>query len=196
MKQIFTLLAVATLAMCTLTSCNRDAEEARTLNGQWSGYIRTYYYDRWGLTGDDYRTTIQFNQRNNYGGIGFEVDYDLNDPWGSYYYSPIRWEVRNGVICIDYEDGAYVEISRYTLNNDIFRGYMYDGTRRDIEFSLVYDGNVNWSRWSYSGRSWRAAEAGSDAETAGDAEEDIYVNGACVARGAFARSLKAKAATD
>lgn len=126
-----------------------------TLNGQWEGYISNYYYDRWGLTGDNYRTCIQLVQRESYSGSGFEVDYDIYDRWGSYYYSPIEWEVRNGIIRIHYiYDNEYVEISRYTLSRDRFNGYMYDGTHRDIEFSLSYVGNIDWSHYQL-GRNWR-----------------------------------------
>ena len=89
MKKIYTymMMVLMALPMLTLTSCDRDAADAHTLNGQWEGFISTYYVDRWGLTGEDYRTCIQFVQRDNYGGTGFEVDYDVRDRWGSYYYS-------------------------------------------------------------------------------------------------------------
>jgi len=183
MKRHYTymVMAVVALSATMLTACNRDAEEANTLNGQWTGYISTYYEDRWGLTGEDYRTTICFVQRDMYGGTGYEVDYDVRDPYGSYYYSPIRWSVNNGIINIYYSyDDYYVEISRYTLNSNAFSGYMYDGTRRDIYFSLSYVGNVDWDRYR-NGPNWRRSAATDS--------DDVVVNGESVARGAFARSI-------
>lgn len=193
MKKIYTYLMTALMAlpMLTLTSCDRDAADAYTLNGQWEGYISTYYADRWGMTGEDYRTCIQFIQRDNYGGTGFEVDYDARDRYGSYYYSPIEWEVRNGIIRIHYiYDGDYVEISRYTLNRDRFYGYMYDGTRRDIEFSLYYVGDVDWSRYRSGGTWHKRSSAAVEGDSVNVADDDIIVNGESVARGAFARAIK------
>lgn len=191
MKKIYTymMMVLMALPMLTLTSCDRDAADAHTLNGQWEGFISTYYVDRWGLTGEDYRTCIQFVQRDNYGGTGFEVDYDVRDPLGSYYYSPIDWEVRNGVIRIRYiYDNDYVEISRYSLTPDRFYGYMYDGTRRDIEFSLYYVGYVDWGSYR-EGRYWRRS-AVAEGDSVNVADDDIIVNGESVARGAFARAIK------
>lgn len=186
MKKIFTYLTMAALAVTMLSGCDRDASEANTLSGRWTGYISTYYSDRWGMEGANYRTTIEFVQRDNYGGTGYEVDYDINDPWGSYYYSPLEWEVRNGVIHIFYTYGRYsVEIYRYTLNSSHFSGLMDDGTRRDIEFSLDYIGSVDWARYRY-GESWRTRSVEESDST------DIVVNGEIVATGAFARAIKAQ----
>lgn len=184
MKKFFVYFAMAVLTVTMLSGCDKDASDAYTLSGRWTGYIRTYYYDRWGLTGDDYRTTIEFIQRDKYGGWGYEVDYDINDPWGSYYYSPLEWEVNNGVIRINYpDDGCYVEIYRYTLNSDYFRGLMDDGTNRDIEFSLSYVGSVDWGRYKDRG-SWRTRTTEESDST------DVIVNGESVATGAFARAIK------
>lgn len=136
-----------------LTGCDEDAYQADTLQGGWTGTISTYYYDRWGLTGSDYRTTIYFDRYDAYGGEGYEVDYKLSSRYRDYYYSPIEWEVRNGVIRIYYpDDDYYVEISNYLLNASVFEGYMYDGTNRDIEFHLYYDGSFDWEPyWGYDG---------------------------------------------
>ena len=79
--------------MTLFTSCDiefwedmEDRSEARTLDGTWTGYIDTYYYDRWGLTGDSYRTTMYFERTSAYSGWGYEVDYDLNSRYSDYYY--------------------------------------------------------------------------------------------------------------
>ena len=48
MKKIYTymMMVLMALPMLTLTSCDRDAADANTLNGQWEGFISTYYVDR------------------------------------------------------------------------------------------------------------------------------------------------------
>ena len=112
MKKLYTYFAMAMIAMTTLTSCDaieffedmEDRSEAYTLDGNWTGFIDTYYYDRWGLTGDNYRTTMHFERENAYGGWGYEVDYDLNSRYSDYYYCEFTWEVYNGTIRISYAD--------------------------------------------------------------------------------------------
>lgn len=156
MKKIYTYLTMAMMATTALTSCDaefwedvEDRNEAVTLNGTWSGYIDTYYYDRWGLTGDSYRTTMYFERENAYGGWGYEVDYDLNSRYSDYYYCEFRWEVYGGVIHINYADSwNEVLISDYSLNSRDFRGYMDDGTSKDIVFQLTYDNRFDWSYWT------------------------------------------------
>ena len=92
MKKFFTYTAMIILTMTLFTSCDiefwedmEDRSEARTLDGTWTGYIDTYYYDRWGLTGDSYRTTMYFERTSAYSGWGYEVDYDLNSRYSDYY---------------------------------------------------------------------------------------------------------------
>ena len=65
MKKFFTYTAMVIMMTTLFTSCDvefwedmEDRSEARTLDGTWTGYIDTYYYDRWGLTGESYRTTM------------------------------------------------------------------------------------------------------------------------------------------
>ena len=152
MKKIYTcLMAVLTLLTATtvLTSCeDRDAAEARTLDGTWTGYIDTYYQDRWGLTGNSYRTTLYFYQRDRYGGTGYEVDYNINSRYDDYYYCEFDWEVYQGEIRISYADSwSPVYIYDYRLTQSSFEGYMDDGTYRDIYFQLYYDGSFDWGRY-------------------------------------------------
>src|SRR3712207_7694389 len=74
MKKLTTILAMTLMAVMTMTvfvSCDVDDEIGNTLSGTWTGRISTYYEDRWGLVGNDYRTTITFYQD----GTGEEVDY-------------------------------------------------------------------------------------------------------------------------
>ena len=167
MKKMITYMTMAAMALMTvtLTSCDFtigndvvDREEARTLDGTWTGYIDTYYYDRWGKRGDAYRTSIYFQRENPYGGTGYEIDYNVNNR-NVDYYCEFRWEVSNGRIRILYDDSWYdVIIYDYSLDGDYFAGYMDDGTNKEVRFQLRYDGKFDWGSWR---RTWRAARRAS-----------------------------------
>ena len=154
MKQLYIYMAIAITALMMLTSCEplmdwEDRHEARPLDGTWTGYVDTYYYDRWGLTGDSYRTTMFFERENSYGGWGYEVDYDLNSRYDDYYYCEFTWRIYNGVIRISYADSWNdVYISDYRLSDSYFEGYMDDGTSTDITFKLRYDYSFDWGYWN------------------------------------------------
>ena len=154
MKQLYTYIALAMIALTTLTGCERDGmdrREARVLEGTWTGQIETYYYDRWGLTGDSYRTTMYFCRETPYGGWGYEVDYNMYSRYNDYYYCEFDWEVYNGEIRIRYADSWNdVYIYDYSLSDRYFDGYMDDGTNRDIVFHLNYDDRFDWSYWRRS----------------------------------------------
>lgn len=161
MKKIYTYTMMAIVAL-VFTACEtEDMRMARTLDGTWTGRIDTYYEDRWGLTGNTYRTTMFFNQIDIYGGTGYEVDYNTNDPYGSYYYCEFDWEVFNGEIRIRYAD-SYNDtfIYDYRLYSDYFEGYMDDGSCRDIHFQLAYDGSFNWGGYRSSYRSYTRSANG------------------------------------
>ena len=150
MKKFFTfvmlVLTVMALGSCNWSSDDPDRQEARVLEGTWTGYIDTYYWDRWGLTGNSYRTAMNFVRRDSYGGWGYEVDYNLDSPYENYAYCEFEWEVYRGDILITYADSKWntVAIYDYALSSNRFWGYMDDGTSRDIAFELFYDGNFNW----------------------------------------------------
>jgi len=156
MKKFFTLLmtAVLTVALAgALTACDNryhnddyyDADDAFVLEGSWTGYIETYLYDRFGFTGNDYRTTMYFERENAYGGWGYEVDYNIRSRYEDYYYCEFRWEVINGNIRVQYADSwNNVWIYPRRLTTTHFSGTMDDGTTRDIYFDLTYDGNFDW----------------------------------------------------
>lgn len=157
MKKLFTYLTMALVTVTMFTSCDKlwrdseDREEAYTLEGTWTGYIDTYIYDRYGLSGDSYRTTMYFERENSYGGWGYEVDYDMYSRYDDYYYCEFTWEVYGGEIRIRYADSWNdVYIYDYSLSDYHFSGYMDDGTSRDIHFSLSYDDRFDWSYWTRS----------------------------------------------
>ena len=157
MKKLFTYLTMALVTVTMFTSCDElwrdseDREEAYTLEGTWTGYIDTYIYDRYGLSGDSYRTTMYFERENSYGGWGYEVDYDMYSRYDDYYYCEFKWEVYGGEIRIRYADSWNdVYIYDYSLSDYHFSGYMDDGTSRDIHFSLSYDNRFDWGYWTRS----------------------------------------------
>ena len=170
MKKIYTYLLMSIMAlptMLTLTSCEydpdyEDRQEARTLDGTWTGYIETYYYDRWGKTGDTFRTSMYFERENPYGGWGYEIDYNVGTRSVDYY-CEFRWEVSNGRIRINYNDSWNdVIIYDYRLTSNYFEGYMDDGTNREIYFRLTYDSSFDWNSWRNTWRRSRAAQTPSD----------------------------------
>ena len=164
MKKIFTLITMAVLALTFAACDNRyyddyyrgsdyyDSEDAFVLEGTWTGYIETYLYDRFGMTGNDYRTTMYFERENAYGGWGYEVDYNLRSRYKDYYYCEFRWEVVGGDICVRYADSWNdVYIYDYVLDDYHFSGLMDDGcSDRRVNFSLAYDSRFEWDYWTRS----------------------------------------------
>ncbi len=152
---ILTMMLIAAMAF-TFTSCE-DEYIADNLSGgtfygkTWQGTIEQYYHDRWGLTGNHYRTVMQFNNEGYTSGTGYEVDYDLNDPYGSYYYSEFDWSVYNGTITIRYADTGYapVYIYDYELSSSWFEGYFDDGTASDTYFRLRSINDFDWDPYWY-----------------------------------------------
>ena len=213
MKKMYTyLLMVLMLSMATIsfTSCETDDQyEANLLIvGDWQGYLGTYYYDRWGLSGNTYETVIHFcgNGSGATSGRGYEVDYDTRSPFYDYAYCEFSWSIVNGVITLIYDDSMWnpVYITNYTLHSDYFSGYMNDGTRRDIRFKLT---NVNFSYWgtysSYNNGYYddeyyyddyyysRTRSAGSDSTlVAHPASVPVVSNGKSTLSGAFANKLR------
>ena len=181
MKKLTTMLAMALMAVMTVTlfaSCDEDDEIAYTLTGTWTGSLSAYYQDRWGLTGDHYRTTITFHQD----GTGEEVDYDVRSPYRDYSYCPFLWTVNNGTITLRYEDSEWnpVYIYDYSLSGSYFSGYMDDGTNRDIVFRFNYDGSFNWN--PYYGLYTRGNAEGDSLRTRGATGRKAS------AKGAFAKA--------
>jgi hypothetical protein len=160
MKKLYTNIIMIMTAMTILTGCEHievweedmesweDRQEARTLDGTWTGRINTYYYDRWGLTGDSYRTTMYFERETAYSGWGYEVSYDDYSRYSDYYYCEFKWDIYKGSIRIRYADSWNdVFINDYHLSDSYFDGYMDDGTSKDIVFRLNYDSRFDWSYW-------------------------------------------------
>ncbi len=166
MKKFYTFLMMLTVATL-FTACNDryhddywDADDAYMLEGTWTGYIESYFYDRFGKTGDQYRTTIYFERTNSYGGWGYEVDYNIYDRSGGYY-CEFDWDVVDGVVRIQYDDSwNIVYLYPSALDDYRFTGRMDDGTSRDIYFDLRYDGNFDWGYWNRTMGFTRSAARG------------------------------------
>lgn len=140
-------------AMATMTACTSDdAQQAYDLNGYWQGSIQgDYYSDRYGGSGS-WDTEIWFVQDGDFsnGGYGREIDYARY----SGYVNDVEfdWEVRNGRIYIDYQDGYHIVIRDYELysrgNSEHFRGYFenWDTGETLAAFDLIKVGG--WSDWA------------------------------------------------
>ena len=89
---------------------------------------------------------MYFERIDSYGGVGYEVDYNMNSPYEDYYYCEFEWDVERGVIYINYADSwNEVAIYDYRLDANRFWGYMDDGTSRDISFELLYTSSFDWA---------------------------------------------------
>ena len=134
MKKIYTHIAVALMAVLTMTaftSCDKDSEIAYDLDGIWQGTIvGNYYSSRYGATRTDYDTEIRFYQNGAFsrGGTGYEID---RENWTGYTTRfDFDWKVRDERIYITYDDGFQVVIrdwETYYMGNTMrFRGYFED----------------------------------------------------------------------
>lgn len=149
----YIMMLMVALTVFSLTSCqDDDIDQAYDMNGIWQGTIQgEYYHDRYGRDGR-WDTEIQFVQDGDFsrGGYGVEVDYSYYT--GRAYESRFYWEVRNGRILLDYDDGYSVIIRDYELyyigSGMRFRGY-FDNYRTGeamASFSLVKVSD--WTDWA------------------------------------------------
>jgi hypothetical protein len=181
MKKLISILIVLVMGLGTisLSSCD-DEMTAYTLEGTWRGDMYTgYYYD--GVEYWSSETELEFltDPLSNTSGYGYWIDY-YNDPHSpySYYYSHINWQVRYGVIYIQFVDepGYYNEIAikDYGLRNDHFYGIIpySDGTYDS--FDLVHISSPHWGRYDYG---WRTRAVGPDGTTraADSAEKPVRI---------------------
>ncbi len=79
-------------------------------------------------------------------GYGYQVDFYDDGPWDEVYHS-FTWEVRNGIIYLDYcksgEEELTTFFSDYDMSNDYLTGYFGNSSTR---FSLrKYKDYYNWN---------------------------------------------------
>ena len=156
MKKLYSYIAMMMMAATTLTaftSCEQDdTYEAELLtNGDWQGYLGVYYSDRWRVTGNTYETVMRFTHNSSYAtsGRGFEVDYDTRSPYLDYAYSTFKWFIVDGEITLIYDDDRWtpIYISHYSLYSSSFRGYINDGSGRNIQFDFENIYFDDWNRY-------------------------------------------------
>ena len=152
MKKIYAILPalIATLMTLTFTSCDEDYDTAYTLEGTWKGemHINSRYGGR---TYSSTYTIIDFQRDNSWSsGVGYWVDYYSDAPW-DYVANHIDWRVVNGEVRIYFrEEGTTLYIRDYVLNDNRFRGTLYDDGQR-VDFTLYHTASPNWSsyHWGY-----------------------------------------------
>ncbi len=147
------MMMVMAFAALSLTACDDDdVDQAYDMNGIWQGTIEGGFYDYRFGTAAGWDTEIQFVQRGDFsrGGEGLERDYSVRT--GRVVTSYFDWEVRNGKILMEYEDGLRVIIRDYELysgrSGARFRGYFenyYTGETM-ASFNLVKVGV--WTDWA------------------------------------------------
>ena len=159
-SRILTNCVCLVFAVVLLSGCDKDILKALVLDGTWTGYLDTYYQDRYGVSGSSFRTAFYFEQENLYGGWGYEVDFDSRSRLQDYYYCEFTWRVNDGTIYLNYSDSwNTVRIYDYSLSLTSFSGYMDDGTNREIHFDLSPSSDIDWD---YYRRSWRTRGAEED----------------------------------
>lgn len=156
MKQKILNIATLLLVMFTALSFQscEDDDIAQQLDGIWEGQVAQTYFDyRWGEQTDYQYVDIEFyTDPYKYAkGTGIEYDYYGN----SYRYSecPFYFEVRNGIIYLDYNDGASVAIRNYRLSHNHFTGEFIDYWSGEYLASFDFQKVSNWRYNRYSTRS-------------------------------------------
>lgn len=157
MKKMFTTLMMAMMAMLTTSCINEDEAVAYTLEGTWKGNM--YISSSW--NGRDYDATYseitflkdpcKFSS-----GQGYWVDYYSDAPW-DYVANHIDWRVDFGTIYVYFrEEGTSLRISDYRLNDNRFRGTIYDGDLT-VDFSLYNTSRPYYDNyeWGYTGWEYR-----------------------------------------
>ena len=146
------MMAFVTLS---LTSCDDDADIARTLEGTWEGnmYAGTDYHGNYYKA--LYSQVCFLRDAYTYSSSsGYWVDYYDTNYWGNYDYvaSHIEWTVNWGTIRVYFvEDDDYVEIYNYSLDYDYFTGYIETANGGRQKFNLRHVSSPNWGGYYYGG---------------------------------------------
>lgn len=167
MKKIFTYAFMAMTVLLTLSSCHDD-EIAQDLAGIWEGEVaQSYFVNRYSTAVDYQSVDIHFyKDPYHYAqGDGVEFDYSGYDRYGNIYYYESRfvYEVRNGRIYMNYDDGTRVVISHYSLSGSRFSGTFNDYYSGDYlaDFDLYRVDKYYYN--TYSGN-WRLRTRSGDDE--------------------------------
>ena len=151
------MLATMMAAMTSLSSCEEEDDyiAQKLREGDWQGYIDTYYSSRWDLRGNTYATVMRFTSKGSYytSGRGEEVDYDTRSPYNDYAYCTFKWFIVDGDITLIYDDDKWTPlyIVEYGLTESRFSGYIRDISNRRIRFDLENTTYNDWGRYSRIG---------------------------------------------
>ena len=156
-KLLSSIMMMATMmaAMTSLSSCEEEDDyiAQKLREGDWQGYIDTYYSSRWDLRGNTYATVMRFTSKGSYytSGRGEEVDYDTRSPYNDYAYCTFKWFIVDGDITLIYDDDKWTPlyIVEYGLTESRFSGYIRDISNRRIRFDLE---NTTYNDWGRYGR--------------------------------------------
>ena len=148
------------------------------ISGQWTGdwgMYYTYQYGNYISTFYSYDTDIVFYPDYDYAthGYGYQVDWYNRGPYERLSYR-FNWQVRNGIIYINYPyfPEYSVTIYDYRLTNNRFTGYFNTGTepftlRKITDFynwRYYYDWDYNYwysDHWDYYSNTRSAADSDS-----------------------------------
>ena len=115
----------------------QDPSQASTIIGTWKGNMAQIEKYRFGDNETSYIESeiTFFNNSKTYDG---EI---YNGIWTTYYndnqfISYFNWNVNNGIICINFDDGSNGEITRYDLMENRFRGIFCDDGENVGSFDL------------------------------------------------------------
>ena len=151
------MLATMMAAMTSLSSCEEEDDyiAQKLREGDWQGYIDTYYSSRWDLRGNTYATVMRFTSKGSYytSGRGEEVDYDTRSPYNDYAYCTFKWFIVDGDITLIYDDDKWTPlyIVEYGLTESRFSGYIRDISNRRIRFDLENTTYNDWGRYGSIG---------------------------------------------
>lgn len=144
MKHIsaFNILSALLLVILAAACTSDDVDQAYDLDGTWQGNITgQYYYDRYHSSTQEWDTEIQFVQKDRYSTTGYGVERDWTADYS--YENDFEWEVRDGRIYINYDDGYRVIIEDYEIyarNSTLrFKGTFvnYDTGKPMAAFNLI-----------------------------------------------------------
>lgn len=147
-----------------MTSCDsdwwdehrNDYKQSKALSGQWTGDLNVYC----SYNGRNYEasyTDIVFYPDYNGAthGYGYQVDFFAQGPYERVNHK-FKWEVRKGVVELDYYHNSYLDtrIRDYNMDNRYFEGYFGDS---DVRFKLhkienYYDWTPYFDNYNYSYR--------------------------------------------
>ncbi|MBQ0141613.1 MAG: hypothetical protein KBT06_02220 [Prevotellaceae bacterium] len=154
MKKLFGTLLSLAVVLFTFTSCeiDDDVNTSTYLSGEWTGNWGVYYnytYRGKVYTFDSYYSDIVFYPDYDYArhGYGKEVDFYNQGPYTKIY-NYFYWEIRNGIIYLDYPDMPEYNtaIYDYRMSNSYFTGHFENS---DFGEPFKLRKIADYYNWSY-----------------------------------------------